>query len=79
MCYKNKILKTDPALKDVEFEFFYDDIKINLDLPFFPEKYFELQTPIGEFVIYPSFTDSASISFINGAQCTGPHQRIIQE
>jgi hypothetical protein len=79
MAFKKYLLRSDSLLKNVDFRFYFDDILINLDTPFLPEKIFKTSSPIGELIIYPSFSDSTNISFINGVQCGGIHQKIIQD
>lgn len=79
LCFKKRLIRKDPALKNLRIEFFWDGNQIDLDPEFFPGESFSLETQIGEIVIWEKYEGSGPVSFINSAMCTGIHQRMINE
>ena len=78
MIFRKFLMKTDPLISKIDFKCFFDNVELNLDIEFVPEN-FKVETKHGSIYVWESFSQSSSISFINGAQCTGIHQRIISE
>lgn len=79
MVFRQFLMKTDPAISNLDFICTYDGEKLNLDVNFLPENYFTVNTKHGSVYVWESFTKSCSVSFVNGAICGGIHQRIIGE
>lgn len=79
MILKNYVMKTDPLTDKTQLELFWDDERIDLNQEFYPKSAYTIKTPTGNLVIWPSFENSGSVSFINGALCTGVHQKIIND
>jgi DNA gyrase subunit B len=81
--FKQYLIKNDPLLNNLKLtlDFILNGGKIEIDLnkDFLPENKIEISSKIGNIVIWPSFENSANISFINGSPCTGIHQKIIQD
>ena len=78
MNFRNFLKKYDDKIKNLEFEVFFDNKKLNLDIDFIPKNNIFIKNRLGVFILWESFEDSVSVSFINGAQCSGSHQRIFQ-
>lgn len=79
MVFRQFLMKTDPAISNLDFICTYDGEKLDLDINFLPENYFKVDTKHGSVYIWESFQKSCSPSFVNGAICGGIHQRIIGE
>lgn len=77
--FREFLKKQDPVISNLEIEFYFDSERMNLDIPFIPEDAVVIQTKIGMIAVWKGYEGSASASFINGAICTGPHQRIFTE
>ena len=77
--FREFLKKQDPVISNLIIEFYFDDQLLNLDIPFIPEDAVVIQTKIGMITLWKGYEGSASASFINGALCTGPHQRIFTE
>jgi DNA gyrase/topoisomerase IV subunit B len=77
--FRQFLLKRDPMLQNMKLEFVFDGQELNLDLPFLPETYLEIHTDLGTFFLWEGYANGTSISFINGANCTGIHQRIMYD
>jgi len=79
MIFRNFVKNQDPRMEGTNLEFYFNDIKIDLDQTFFPEEALRWSTPTSNIVLWPSYNDSTSVSFVNGTYCSGVHQKMIQE
>ncbi len=79
MIFRQFLMKTDPAISNLEFICTFDGERLDLDINFLPENYFVVNTKHGSVFVWESFPRSCSTSFVNGAICGGIHQRIIGE
>lgn len=79
LCLKKRLIKKDPITKNLELEFYWDGVKIELDPDCFPPDAFSIETAIGEIIIWEKYENSGSISFVNSAMCTGIHQKILND
>jgi topoisomerase-4 subunit B len=79
MIFKQFLKKNDPIISDLEFICTFDGEQLDLDVSFVPENNFKIETTIGVLYVWESFPQSSTISFINGAICTGIHQLITRE
>jgi len=74
--FREFLKKQDPVISNLEIEFYFDDVKLDLSLPFIPEDAVVIQSKIGMVAVWKRFDDATSVSFINGAQCSGIHQKV---
>lgn len=79
LVFKRYLLDNDQHLKKLKLEFVFDGEDVDVSVPFLPKDAHTVETPIGTLVVYESFDESGSLSFVNSAMCTGIHQRIINE
>jgi len=80
MTFKQWLVKnTEKTLSNLKFECYFDDEKLDLDIDFLPKERVEIKTKIGTVVIFEHYDGSDSASFINSAQCTGIHQKIVND
>jgi len=79
MLFKQYLIKHDPILNGLRFSVTFDGVKMDLEQPFLPDTGFTIDSKIGTLVIYESFENSGSVSFVNSAMCTGMHQKLINE
>lgn len=77
--FRKFLLKRDPQLQNMVLEFVFDGKLLNLDLPFLPEQYLEVHNDLGTFFLWEGYANGTSVSFINGANCSGIHQRIMYD
>lgn len=77
--FREFLKKRDPLLADLSIEFIFDGKRLNLDIPFLPEDYIEIHNETGTFFLWEGYANGTSVSFINGANCTGIHQRIMHD
>lgn len=75
-----EFLKTrDALLQNMVLEFVFDGQLLKLDLPFLPADCLEITNDIGTFFLWEGYPNGTSVSFINGANCTGIHQKIMYD
>jgi len=79
MIFKNFLIKNDKLLENLKFEFYFNDEQLDLNVDFLPEEKIELKTRIGTYVFWKKYENSTSVSFVNGAQCQGIHQKILND
>jgi DNA gyrase/topoisomerase IV subunit B len=69
--FRQYLKNRDSVISNLNLEFYFDDEKLNLDIDFLPENAILLTTKLGIFAAWINFESSASVSFINGANCVG--------
>ena len=79
MIFRNYLKATDDITKNLEFNAYFDGKQIDLDKEFLPKDRVEVDTKLGKFVFWERHESSTSISFVNGAQCTGIQQKIFND
>jgi DNA gyrase/topoisomerase IV subunit B len=77
--FRQFLLKRDPQLQNMKLEFVFDGKLLNLDLPFLPEQYLEVHNDLGTFFLWEGYANGTSVSFINGANCSGIHQKVMYD
>jgi topoisomerase-4 subunit B len=79
MIFRQFLKKTDPAISKLDFICSFDGVQLDLDISFLPEEYFTVESKHGTLFVWESYSQSTSVSFVNGAICGGIHQRIFGE
>ncbi len=80
MLFKQWLVKnTEKDISNLKFNCFFDDEKLDLDIDFLPKDRVEIKTKLGSVVIYEAYDKSVSASFINSAQCSGIHEKMIND
>jgi len=83
LSYKSFLIKNDPIIKNLILHGNFIQNGQTLSIPvvndFIPENNIKVETPNGSIYLWESYTDSTSLSFINGSQCTGIHQKIVND
>ena len=74
--FRQFLKKEDPVISNLEIEFVYDGQKMDLSTPFIPDNAVCFKNKSGLFFAWEKHEGGASASFINGAICTGIHQKI---
>ena len=77
MIFKQFLKKLDPLISNLEFTCTFDGEKLDLDVDFIPDKYYKIDTKIGTLIVWESFSQSTTVTFVNGAMCGGIHHRIV--
>ena len=89
MKLKDLIRKNNPVLKKMKFELFIDGTQIDLSDNFITENSVRVEFTYGYLLLLPKVGTeifpgefnygTSNVSFINSAQCTGIHERILDE
>jgi len=77
--FREYLKNQDPVISNLIIEFYFDDKLMNLNVEFIPKDAMVLNTKLGIFAIWEKFEGSGSVSFINGANCTGIQQKIFTD
>jgi len=84
LAFKQFLIGLDPIIgKNLKLHcnFIQQEIEIPINVSnFLPEDTLRISNKEwGTIILWPSYENSCSVSFINGSQCTGIHQRIIND
>jgi DNA gyrase subunit B len=83
LSFKQFLINYDKSIKNLKLNCSFiennveSSIKITTD--FLPEEHVKIETELGTIIFWQSYENSCSTSFVNGSQCTGIHQRIIND
>ena len=83
LSFKSFIIQSDPNIKNLQLKgIFIKDGKetlISVTNNFIPEEHLKVDTKFGSVYLWKSYENSCSLSFVNGSQCTGIHQKIVND
>ena len=74
--FREFLKKQDPVISNLEIEFLYDEKPLKLDVNFIPENAVTVTGKHGVFFAWERYENGANASFINGAICTGIHEKV---
>lgn len=80
---KQFLLDLDPALKGLKIKAEFvrggkpEAVSITKD--WIPEHHIATKNKLGYVFLWPSYENSCSLAFVNGSQCSGIHQKIVQD
>ena len=77
--FREFLKNQDPVISNLEIEFYFDGKRLQLNQQFLPEDALIFKGKMGMFVIWNRYENAASASFVNGAICTGIHQKIFTD
>lgn len=79
MIFRNYLKNNDDIIKNLQFDVYFDDEKLDLSQTFLPKDHILIQTKLGIFAFWQHYENATSVSFVNGAQCTGIQQKIFND
>jgi DNA gyrase/topoisomerase IV subunit B len=83
LSFKFFLIKNDPIIKKLELKgYFIKDNKewdIDVTSDFIPKDHIIVSNNFGSIYLWEGYENSCSLSFINGSQCTGIHQKIVND
>jgi len=83
LSYKLFLIKKDPVIRKLnligKFIKNGEEIDIPITTDFIGPEMIQIETPLGQIYIWEIYENSGSLSFVNGSQCTGIHQKIIND
>jgi len=83
LSFKSFLIKSDPIIKNLNLV--CSTIKngkespIEITADFIEGDFVKVDTNLGSVYLWESYDDSGSLSFVNGSQCTGIHQKIVND
>jgi DNA gyrase/topoisomerase IV subunit B len=83
LSFKQFLLNQDPLLKglklDAKFVVLGVPHDVGIATTFIPEQHIAIKNKLGYVFLWSSYENSCSLSFVNGSQCTGIHQKIVND
>ncbi len=80
---KSFLIKNDPVINNLNIHGFFikgdKEYAIPITYNFIPKDHIIITSNLGIIYIWESYENSTSLSFVNGSQCTGIHQKIIND
>ena len=77
--FRQFLKKEDPVISNLVIEFVFDGQVMDLDINFIPDGALAFKNKLGMFFVWEKYESGTSASFVNGALCTGIHQRIFTD
>jgi DNA gyrase/topoisomerase IV subunit B len=74
--FRQFLKKEDPVINNLEIEFIFDGQVMDLDINFIPDGALAFKNKTGMFFVWEKYESGTSASFVNGALCTGIHQKV---
>jgi len=84
LSFKQFLINKNKALKNLKLNGNFIEkgniIPIKITTDFLPKENIQVDsTEYGTIIIWPSYENSCSVSFVNGSQCIGIHQKIVND
>lgn len=83
LSFKSFLVKNDPIIKNLTIRGTFikngKEIEIPVISNFIHDNHIKVETPLGVIYLWESYDNSSSLSFVNGSQCTGIHQKIVND
>jgi len=83
LSFKQYLIDQDKALKGLRIKGIFVKNGESFNIPinnFLPKETITIDNKEwGTIILWPSYENSCSVSFVNGSQCTGLHQKIVQD
>ena len=83
LSFKYFLIKNDPIINKLELRgYFIKDNKlwdIDITTNFIPKDHIVVTNNTGTIYLWEGYENSCSLSFVNGSQCTGIHQKVVND
>jgi len=83
LSFKHYLVSLDKQLKNLQIsaKFVRDGVleDVAIDSSFLPDEHIAVSSSLGTVLLWKSYDQSCSASFVNGSQCTGIHQKIVND
>lgn len=83
LSYKSFLIKNDPIINKLNLNGIFvrngKEENINIVSNFIPENHIVISNNIGAIYLWEAYENSSSLSFVNGSQCYGIHQKIVND
>jgi len=83
LSYKVFLVKNDPVISKLNLNAFFIESGKETPIPitagFIPSEHIVVSNSFGTIYLWESYENSCSLSFVNGSQCTGIHQKVVND
>lgn len=83
LSFKSYLISIDPQLKKLKLnaQFVRNGVLKDAGIVenFLPDQHIAIKNTLGTILLWKSYDQSCSVSFVNGSQCTGIHQKIVND
>ena len=83
LSFKSYLISIDPQLKKLKLnaQFVRNGVSEDAGIVenFLPDQHIAIKNTLGTIILWKSYDQSCSVSFVNGSQCTGIHQKIVND
>lgn len=83
LSYKTFLVKNDPIISNLNLQgYFIENNKetiIPITASFIPSEHIVVSNNFGTIYLWEHYENSCSLSFVNGSECTGIHQKIVND
>ena len=83
LSHKAFLIQSDPVIKSLNLVGVFikngKEVPIPVTTDFIKGDYIQVNSPIGIVYLWEAYENSGSLSFVNGSQCTGIHQKMVND
>jgi topoisomerase-4 subunit B len=83
LSYKTFLVKNDPVISKLNLQGYFIENGIERLIPvtmgFIPKDHVIVSNNFGTIYLWEAYENSCSLSFVNGSQCTGIHQKVVND
>lgn len=83
LAFKTFLIKNDPIINKLNLQGFFiengKETPIQVTSDFIPKDHVVVSSNFGTVYLWESYENSGSLSFVNGSQCTGIHQKVVND
>jgi DNA topoisomerase-2 len=83
LSFKSFLIKNDPIIKNLTLTGKFikngEEKEIRVADNFIDENHIKVENPFGVIYLWEAYDNSCSVSFVNGSQCTGIHQKVVND
>jgi len=83
LSFKYFLIKNDPIINKLELTGYFikggKEFNIGVTTDFIPENHITVTNNFGTIYLWEAYENSCSLSFVNGSQCTGIHQKVVND
>ena len=83
LSYKTFLVKNDPIINKLNLRGYFIENGKEKDIPitatFIPTEHIVVSNAYGTIYMWEAYENSCSLSFVNGSECTGIHQKVVND
>jgi len=83
LSFKSFLIQNDPVIKKLNLEGYFikegNEFAIDITTDFIPKDHIVVSNKLGIIYLWEKYDNACSLSFVNGSQCTGIHQKVVND